>query len=143
MRTRFFSFIIFQLIAWTIYFKWEIPVVQQSMRAEKSLEIAEISPQNVSNRFAYKNNYRLILRNDGFYTRINQDNTFESGLWKVNYDMPAIILSSPRGDNQYQIITNSNDKMNVRKIISSEEFTRNMDETNDLKRLFSSSSLQP
>jgi hypothetical protein len=114
MRTRFFSFIIFQLIAWTIYFKWEIPVVQQSMRAEKSLEIAEISPQNVSNRFAYKNNYRLILRNDGFYTRINQDNTFESGLWKVNYDMPAIILSSPRGDNQYQIITNSNDKMNVR-----------------------------
>jgi hypothetical protein len=143
MRTRFFSFIIFQLIAWTIYFKWEMPAVQQPVTAEKLLEIAEISPQNVSNSFSYNNNYRLILRNDGIYTRINQDQTFESGLWKVDYDLPAIILSSPRGDNQYQIITSSNDKMNVRKIITSEEYTRNMAETNDLKRLFSSSSLQP
>lgn len=143
MRTRFISFILFQLVAWILYFNWEIPGEKKSDPAEVLLDVAEISPQNVSNSFAFKNNYQLILRNDGFFTKINQDQTFESGLWKVDYELPALVLTSPRGDNRYQIITNYNDRMHVREINSGTDYARNLTETTELNLLFSSSSLQP
>lgn len=143
MRTRFISFILFQLIAWILYFNWDMPGVNRPATAEMLLDVAEISPQNVSNSFAFKNNYKLILRNDGFFTRINQDQTFESGLWKVDYELPALILTSPKGDNHYQIITNYKERMHVREINTGTDYARNLTETIDLNLLFSSSALLP
>ena len=143
MRTRFISFILFQLIAWILYFNWDMPGVNKTATAEMLLDVAEISPHNVSNSFAFKNNYKLILRNDGFFTRINQDQTFESGLWKVDYEVPALILTSPKGDNHYQIITNYNDRMHVREINTGTDYARSLTETSDLNLLFSSSALLP
>ena len=143
MRTRFISFILFQLVAWTLYFNWDMPAVNKPATAEMLLDVAEISPQNFGNSFAFKNNYQLILRNDGLYTRINQDKTFESGLWKVDYELPALILTSPKGDNHYQIITNYKDRMHVRAINTGTEYARNLTETSELNLLFSSFALQP
>ncbi|MBS0000210.1 MAG: hypothetical protein KFF73_14610 [Cyclobacteriaceae bacterium] len=144
MRLRFISFIVFQVVAWTLYFNWESPSSQKTAATEKHLEIAEISPRTVNNNFAFENNYKLILRNDGFFIRINQDQTRQSGLWKIDHELPALLLTSPKGDHHYQIITSLNDKMHVREIDTNEEFARNsMTESDNLNRLFSSTALEP
>lgn len=139
MRTKFIYFIIFQLIAWTLYFNWEGSSIQESATAEKLIKIAEISPKNVNNSLSDKNNYKLILRNDGFFTRVNADQTKENGLWKINYEEASLILTSSKGEFHYRILDQINDGMQVR-LIQTNELARKEDQP-DQNRLFSSSSL--
>ena len=142
MRIRFISFIVFQVLAWTLYFSWEMPGLVEKDAKQKFLNVAEVSPKQVSIQADRENIYGLLLRNDGFYTRYNHDQTLENGLWKINYELPAIILITPRGEHQYHILSNSENRMLVREVTSEREFARNQEENNGISRLFSSSSLR-
>ena len=57
--------------------------------------------------------------------------------------LPAIILTSAKGDHHYQIITSEDHSLNVREVNNKIEFARNLDQSSDLERLFSSSALHP
>jgi hypothetical protein len=139
MRTRFIYFIVFQIIAWTFYFNWDYSTVQKPEFSQKLIKVAEISPSYVTNEIRKDQNYELILRNDGFFTRLYTDQTQENGLWKINYEGPSIILTSPQGEYHYRILEQENDRILVR-LIQSNELARKEDE---MKRnqLFSSTSL--
>lgn len=141
MRTRFVYFIIFQIIAWTFYFNWEDSSIQERKTSQKLVKVAEVSPLNVSNGLSDNRNYQLILRNDGFFTKLNADRVQENGLWKINYDESSIILTSATGEYHYRILEQFTDKMEVR-LVKYDDLTRKekVDEL-DLNRLFTSSSM--
>lgn len=101
--------------------------------------VAEISPSYVSHAFPDRHAYSLILRNDGFFTRLNADQTRESGLWKVDYTEHAIILIGPWGEHRYRILDEGNDQIQV-SLIGSDELAGKMD-VKDRNMLFSSTSL--
>jgi len=140
MRSRFIAFILFQVISWTLYFNWEVSTEQKSFASLKMVRIEDISPRTVRFPSRNENLYRLILRNDGFYTRINADQTRENGLWKVDYDIPSIILASPAGELHYRIIDHTEDWMQVKQI-TAKEIVKNELNTTEPERLFSASSL--
>jgi hypothetical protein len=141
MRARFVYFIIFQLVAWTFYFNWEDSSIQESITSQKLVKVAEVSSRNVSYGLSDNLNYELILRNDGFFTRLNAGRVQESGLWKINYEEPSIILTSAKGEYHYRILEQLNDRMEVR-LVKYDDLTRKEKEDElDLSRLFSSSSM--
>ena len=110
-----------------------------TMTSQKLISVSEISPKNVSFGLPDKNSYQLILRDDGLFTRINADQTLESGLWKINYEEPSIILTLPKGEFHYRIIDDANNSMQLR-LIKSNELARKEGKP-DQNLLFSSSSL--
>jgi hypothetical protein len=140
MRSRFIAFILFQIIAWSFYFNWEVSSNRKMVTSVKMVQVEDISFRHVDFSSNDEHRYQLILRNDGFYTRINRDRTRENGIWRVNYDIPSLILSSPNGDAHYQIIDNFEDYMQV-KLLSTDELARNELNRTESDLLFSSSSL--
>ena len=141
MRTRFVYFIIFQIIAWTFFFNWEDSSMQETVTSQKLVKVAEVSSRNISNSLSDNHNYQLILRNDGFFTKLNADRVQENGLWKINYDESSIILTSAKGEYHYRILEQFTDKMEVR-LVKIDDLTRKWKEEElDLNQLFTSSSM--
>jgi len=139
MRTRFIYFIIFQIIAWSFYFNWDYNTRNEGQTSRKILRVAEISPSYVSHVIPDSQAYSLVLRNDGFFTRLNADQTWESGLWKIDYKEHAIVLIGPQGEHHYRILDEGNDRIQV-SLVGSDELAGKMD-VKDRDLLFSSTSL--
>ena len=109
MKFRLTLFFVFQVVAWTAYFNWESGVVDPNTEgiAEKVVQVEEMSDNQFALMGARKELYNIILRNDGFFTRINTDKSVESGLWSVNHNLPSLVLRSPAGDQKFKILDNS------------------------------------
>jgi hypothetical protein len=140
MRNRFFAFILFQVVAWAVYFNWEISSDTDSISSQKIVLVEDFSAHNVAFHSGNGKRYQLILRDDGIYTRINDDRVVDNGLWKMDFDVPSLILASPNGEFHYQIINNADDWIQIKlinsnKIVHEEVIIPNPD------RLFSSSAL--
>jgi hypothetical protein len=140
MRSRFIVFILFQFVAWALYFNWEITSETDNSASQKIVQIEDFSPNNVTFRSEDRNLYQLILRDDGIFTRIKSGQIVDNGLWKMDYEVPSIILASPKGEFHYQIIDNSDDRMQI-KLINSNEIVNNEVIVPNPDRLFSSSAL--
>lgn len=115
MNLRITFFIIFQIIAWSIYLNSESDPSSPEMFS-KSQMIVDILEQPNS-QFASINDsnnpYKLVLRNDGFFTKINSDQSELNGLWDIDYDIPTIILKLPQGNFEYKILAESNESIEL------------------------------
>jgi len=109
MKFRLTLFLVFQVVAWTAYFNWESEVMDPNAEgiAEKVVQVEEMSANQFASIGARMELYNIILRNDGFFTRINTDKSVENGLWSVNHSIPSLILKSPVGDQNFKILDNS------------------------------------
>lgn len=115
--------------------------MQETVTSQKLVKVAEVSSRNISNSLSDNHNYQLILRNDGFFTKLNADRVQENGLWKINYDESSIILTSAKGEYHYRILEQFTDKMEVR-LVKIDDLTRKWKEEElDLNQLFTSSSM--
>lgn len=123
MKFRLTLFFIFQVIAWTAYFNWGGQGTNPDADgiAEKVVQVEEMSANQFASLGIRKELYKIILRNDGFFTKINDDQTLESGLWSVNYTIPSLVLKSAIGDQKYRILDNSKDFLQL-ELMNSEEF---------------------
>ena len=141
MRLRIMTFIIFQLVAWTFYFNWEAPTNSQNeivSTSEKSWDVVEIQneegPEGKEIEMA-----RLILRYDGLFTKINNNESVEKGVWIIDHAEPAIILKSPSKIYKYKIVNYSDEGL-MMELMNQPEFTRktNKKDTFLRKKLLSS-----
>lgn len=109
MKFRLTLFFVFQIVAWTAYFNWESGIMDPNTEsiAEKVVQVEEMSANQFASIDARKELYKIILRNDGFFTRINTDKSVESGLWSVNHNVPSLVLRSAVGDQKFKILDNS------------------------------------
>ena len=109
MKFRITLFFVFQVIAWTAYFNWESEVISPNAEgiAEKVVQVEEMSTNQFTSIKTQKELYNIILRNDGFFTKINTDKSLETGLWSVNYNIPSLVLKSAMGDQKYRILDKS------------------------------------
>ena len=109
MKFRLTLFFAFQIVAWTVYFNMDTGVLDPDIEgfAEKVVQVEEMSANQFASIEARKELYKIILRNDGFFTRINNDNSVEAGLWSVNHDIPSLDLRSPFGSQRFKILDNS------------------------------------
>ena len=109
MKFRITLFIVFQILAWTAYFNWDSNNLNTSDEniAERVLQVEEMSVNKLASMEVRKELYNLVLRNDGFFTKINSDQSVENGLWIVNRSVPSLVLRSPKGDKKYRIIEDS------------------------------------
>jgi len=139
MKFRLTLFFVFQVVAWTTYFNWETFSSGQDIsgKIEKVLQVKEMSAGQFVSFGNQKELYKLILRNDGFYTLINTDQSVENGLWVVNHEVPSLILKSPKGNLKYRILDESSESIQV-ELMNNLEFiqTSNVQETE--RKLFSS-----
>lgn len=122
MKFRLTLFFVFQVVAWTAYFNWESRVLDPDAEgiAEKVLQVEEMSANQFASIGARKELYKIILRNDGFFTKVNTDKSLENGLWDVNYNIPSLVLKSAVGDQKYKILDNSNGILQL-ELLNSEE----------------------
>lgn len=122
MKFRLTLFFVFQVIAWTAYFNWENQVIDPNEVgiAEKVMQVEEMSANQFASIGAQKELYEIILRNDGFFTKINTDKTSENGLWSVNYNIPSLVLKSASGDLKYRILDNTEGTLQL-ELLNSEE----------------------
>jgi len=139
MSLRITLFVVFQIIAWSIFLNSESdPSSPEGF--SKSQKVVEILEQPNS-QFASINNtnslYKLVLRNDGFFTKINSDQTVSNGLWDINYDIPTIILKLPQGEFEYKILAESNESMELELIHDLEVIQAMNIKTNSPSKLFS------
>ncbi len=109
MKFRLTLFLVFQIVAWTAYFNMDTGVLDPNIEgfAEKVVQVEEMSVNQFTSIEARKELYKIILRNDGFFTRINTDNSVETGLWSVNHDIPSLVLRSPVRSQNFKILDNS------------------------------------
>jgi len=109
MKFRLTLFLVFQIVAWTAYFNMDTEVLDPNLEgfAEKVMQVEEMSANQFASIEARKELYKIILRNDGFFTRINNDESVENGLWSVNRDVPSLVLRSPVGSQKFKILDNS------------------------------------
>jgi len=109
MKFRLTIFFIFQVVAWTVYFNWETSMDGQNItvRTEKVLQVEEMSASQFASLNTRKALYKIILRNDGFFTKINADQSVENGLWALDHAIPSLVLRSPAGNQKYRIIEDS------------------------------------
>jgi len=109
MKFRLTLFVVFQIIAWTAYFNMDTGVLDPNNQsfAEKVVQVEEMSANQFASIETRKELYKIILRNDGFFTRINKDNSVETGLWSVNRDIPSLVLRSPVKSQKFKILDNS------------------------------------
>jgi hypothetical protein len=121
------------------YFNWDFnPVDQNSAETtEKVIQVQEMSANQFASLETRRELYQLILRNDGFFTKINKDQSVENGLWNVNHEIPSIILISPTGNQNYRIIEGSYEYLQVELINPQEFIQTNLTKEEDPK-LFSS-----
>jgi hypothetical protein len=139
MKFRLTLFFVFQVVAWTTYFNWETTSSDQDIAGttEKVLQVKEMSAGQFVSFENHQAFYKLILRDDGFFTKINTDQSLENGLWAVNHEIPSLILKSPKGDMKYRILDKSGESIQV-ELMNNLEFiqTSNVQETE--RKLFSS-----
>ncbi len=122
MKFRITLFFIFQVIAWTAYFNWESDVISSDAEgiAEKVVQVEEMSANQFTSIKTRKELYKIILRDDGFFTKINTDRSLETGLWSVNYNIPSLVLKSALGDQEYRILDNTKGVIQI-ELLNSEE----------------------
>ncbi len=122
MKFRITLFFVFQVIAWTAYFNWDVDVVSPPVKGltEKVMQVEEMSTNQFASIKTRKELYKIILRNDGFFTKINTDKSLETGLWSVNYNIPSIVLKSAIGDQEYRILDNTRGFIQI-ELLNSEE----------------------
>jgi hypothetical protein len=139
MKIRLIIFFVFQLIAWTVYFNWGTSIEEQKLAvmAERVLRIEEMSASQFASLNTRKQLYKLILRNDGFFTRINDDESVENGLWAVNHEIPSLVLMSASGNQKYRILGDSRDLIQLELMNPNELIQTNTMEEKEPK-LFSS-----
>ena len=101
MRFRILVFLGFQVVAWTIYFN---SGKLDSTGVQRTLQVKEIKGEEDNVRINDIESYKLVLRNDGLFTKVMNDQVVESGLWSVNYDIPSIILKSPSKEYKFKIV---------------------------------------
>jgi hypothetical protein len=101
MRLRIFFFLVIQVVAWTIYFN---AGKTNNPGSQRTLEVKEIKGEDIDGRISEIESYKLVLRNDGLFTKLNDDHITESGLWSVNYDIPSLILKSPSKEYKFKIV---------------------------------------
>jgi len=139
MKFRLTLFLVFQVVAWTAYFNWETSTGDQdiAVKTEKVLRVEEMSAGQFASFGNRQEFYKLILRDDGFFTRINTDQSIENGLWSVNHEVPSLVLKSPYGNLKYQIIKDSDESIQV-ELMNPQKFiqTNNVQQTE--RKLFSS-----
>ena len=141
MRSRIIAFIIFQLVAWTFYFNWEVPANSRNgvvSTSEKSWDIIEIQNEHDTEGKEIEM-ARLILRYDGLFTKVNSNESVEKGVWIINHSEQAIILKSPSRIYKYKIVNYSDEGM-MMELMNQPEFTRskNKEDTFLRKKLLSS-----
>ena len=138
MKFRLTLFFVFQVVAWTTYFNWEATSSDQDIagKTEKVLQVKEMSAGQFVSFGNQKELYKLILRDDGFFTKINTDQSVENGLWSVNHEIPSLILKSPNGNMKYRILNESSESIQV-ELMNQHELiqTNNVQETE--RKLFS------
>jgi hypothetical protein len=139
MKFRITLFIVFQVIAWTAYFNWESEVISPNAEgiAEKVVQVEEMSTSQFTSIKTQLELYNIILRNDGFFTKINTDKSLETGLWSVNYNMPSLVLKSAVGDQKYRILDNSKGVVQL-ELLNSEELLQASNTEIKERTLFSS-----
>ena len=122
MKFRLTLFFVFQVVAWTAYFNWESEVLNPETEgiAEKVVQVEEMSANQFASIKIRKDLYKIILRNDGFFTKVNTDKSMETGLWSVNYKVPSLVLKSAAGDQKYKILDNSKGVLQL-ELLNSEE----------------------
>ena len=122
MKFRLTLFFVFQVLTWTAYFNWESEELSPETEglAEKVVQVEEMSANQFASIRTRKDFYKIILRNDGFFTKVNNDKSMESGLWTVNYKVPSIVLKSAAGDQKYKILDNSKGVLQL-ELLNSEE----------------------
>ena len=78
MKFRLTLFLVFQVVAWTAYFNWESRVIDPDAGdiAEKVIQVEEMSANQFASISTRKELYKIILRNDGFFTKVNDDKSF-------------------------------------------------------------------
>ena len=101
MRLRILFFLVFQVVAWTIYFN---SGKTKDTGLQRTLQVKEIKGDDSNVRFNEIDSYKLVLRNDGLFTKVMNDHVVESGLWSVNYDIPSLILKSPSKEYKFKIV---------------------------------------
>jgi hypothetical protein len=101
MRLRILVFLVFQIVAWTIYFN-SGKIKETGL--QRTLQVKEIKGEENNVRINEIDSYKLVLRNDGLFTKVMNDHVVESGLWSVNYDIPSLILKSPSKEYKFKIV---------------------------------------
>ena len=101
MRLRILTFLVFQVVAWTIYFN---SGKKNDTGLQRTLQVKEIKGEASNIRINDIDSYKLVLRNDGLFTKVLNDQVVESGLWSVNYDIPSLILKSPSKEYKFKIV---------------------------------------
>ena len=140
MRNKLISFFIFQIIAWILFFNWEGYRYQYNETSEKIIQVVENPVSRITANQSNLNMYQLVLRNDGFFTRINHDLTKENGIWSINYDIPSIIFKSSMGEYNYRILENSSESIQL-ELINAHEIVKDRKTNKDnTTTLFSASS---
>jgi hypothetical protein len=126
-------FFVFQVIAWTTYFNWESDVISPDSAgiAEKVVQVEEMSANQFASIKTRKELYKIILRNDGFFTKINTDKSLETGLWSINYNIPSLVLKSVFGDQEYRILDNTKGVIQIELLNSEELFQANNTKTKE------------
>jgi hypothetical protein len=139
MKFRFTVFIVFQVFAWTTYFNWEpgTPDQDTDRKAEKIVEILEMSSSQFASYGSENELFRIILRNDGFYTKINNNKSVENGLWIVDYNIPSLVLKMPTGNQKYKILEDSPGRLQV-ELINAQKLIQVNKEDEKEPKLFSS-----
>jgi hypothetical protein len=139
MVFRLTLFFVFQVVAWTTYFNWESSSSDQEIAAatEKVLQVKEMSTGQFVSVGNQEELYKLILRDDGIFTKVNKDQSHENGLWTVNYEVPSLVLKSPRGNFKYHILGETGSSIQV-KLMNQHEFIQTNSVQKGETKLFSS-----
>jgi len=122
MKLRITLFIVFQIVAWMTYFNWGTPGYDRGSvgTMEKALQVEEMSVGQFTSSTAQTDLYKIILRNDGFFTRINNDQSAEYGLWSIDHQVPSLVLRMPEGDQKFRILDASNETLLLQSLNSVE-----------------------
>jgi len=139
MKFRLTLFFVFQVVAWTTYFNVETTSTDQDIagKTEKVLQVKDMSASQHVSFGKHSEFYKLILRDDGFFTKINTDKSVENGLWVVNYEIPSLILKSPEGNMKYRILDESCETIQV-ELMNNQELIQTSDVQETERKLFSS-----
>ena len=139
MKFRLTVFIVFQIVAWTAYFNMDTGVLDPNIEgfAEKIIQVEEMTTNQFASIETHKELYKIILRNDGFFTRVNTDKSVETGLWSVDRNIPSLVLRSPGGSQKFKILDNSGNVIQLELLKSDELLQANSREIKE-RTLYSS-----
>ena len=101
MRLRILLFLVLQVVAWSLYFK---SGGESESGSQHTLQVREIKGGEAEVNINEIDSYRLVLRNDGLFSKLIENKIVESGLWSVNYDIPSLILKSPLKEYKFKIV---------------------------------------